>query len=172
MAKLDPVILLALCPTFKGRALAYLLIASLLLTIVQFGLIADNFGAWQGFILWGMGPLHIVYLAVLFFHLHKSKDETIRTSRIPWCLARRSNIFFIGLCDGVWIAGAGYGLWLYNWYNEPTDDWHLSARALASTVFGLLEAIVLFAVLVFCIMARRERLRDPQELDLTAHPDA
>lgn len=167
MSKLDPVVLLALPPTFKGRALAYLLITSLLFTIVQFGLTAENFGFWQGCMLWGMGPLHIIYLTTLFFLLHKSKDETFRTSRIPWCFTRGTNILFMGLCDGVWIAGAGFGFSLFTWLNGSSDDWYPTGRALTSTIFGLLEAIVPFAILVFCMVARRERLRDPQELGLT-----
>lgn len=204
MPKLDPVSLPALPPTLKGRALAYLLITSLLFPIVQFGLTVSDYGFWQGFILLGMAPLHVVYLAILFYLLQKSKDETLRTSHIPWCLTRGTNILFIGLCDGVWIVGAIIGFliyavwdfpWAYAGLGYPVSSLQLQlpssvshrvtvypssypTRALVSTIFVLLEAIVFFIIMALCIMARRERLssRDPQDLGLnlglTACPSA
>lgn len=154
MLGLNPTRFFALPPTPHGRAIAYLLSSSVVLTIVYFGLAAHDLGTWQYYVLSSMSLAHFLYYPILVIVLRRSRDDTLGAKHVPWCFTRGTNILWMGLLNAGWVAGVALGFWR----NNPWDIDTSWGQVLASTIIGLVEALVLLAMLVVIVLARRARL--------------
>ncbi|KAG8684083.1 hypothetical protein FRC08_013913 [Ceratobasidium sp. 394] len=155
---------LGLPQTRNGHILAYSLIVSLTFSITQFGLTSPSAGYWQIFILYAAGPLTFIHHITVFCLLRKHRANS---AYVPDCLTRRLNIGFLVLCEALWVSGTVAGLYYWSWLHESTDD-YFPPLALVSDLFGLLECLALGVVIVFCGLARREKLiglRGVHEID-------
>ncbi|KAG9080911.1 hypothetical protein FRC06_006004 [Ceratobasidium sp. 370] len=148
--------LLGLPQTRNGHTLAYSLVASLVFSIVQVALTAPSGGFWQMFTLISVGPVTFIHHIIIFCLLRKHRSDS---SYVHNCLTRKTNIGFLVLFEAVWISGTVVGLYYYSWLHDSSDDW-FPPLALASDIFGLLECLALGVVIVFCGLARREKLMD------------
>ncbi|KAG8756191.1 hypothetical protein FRC12_010644 [Ceratobasidium sp. 428] len=150
--------LLGLPQSANGHALAYLLVASLILVVVQFGLTSPSIGTWQGFILFSMGPPLLIHHLGIFWLLYKQRDRTANSVHVPDCLTRNLNIVFLVVLHLVWIAGTVLGfLILPLVIDGPWDGGRRKALAWSSAAFGLSECLVLGAIWAFCLRAKREK---------------
>jgi hypothetical protein len=86
------------------------------------------------------------------------------SSHVPDCLTRKINIGLLALFDAVWVSGTIVGFVYFRKLNGSTDIDYPTGLALTSTVFGLLETLVLMVVVVFCGLARREKWKDLREV--------
>ncbi|KAJ1301720.1 hypothetical protein OPQ81_008953 [Rhizoctonia solani] len=152
--------------SFNGHALAVLLLSSLALAFVTIVLVAPAAGFYQLFILIAIAPVTLIHHVTIIRLLHKHWGEATGAALVPECLTRKTNIGFMMLFEAVWLAGIAVGFWFYAEFHDSPDMVILTGLAMTSNVIALIECLVIFAFIVFCIRARNERSRAPRELEL------
>ncbi|QRW24795.1 hypothetical protein RhiXN_11707 [Rhizoctonia solani] len=158
---------LGLPDSFNGHALAVALLTSMALSLITTGLVAPAAGLYQLFVLIAVAPVTFIYHITIVCLLRKHRDESIKSSLVPECLTRKTNIGVLVLCELAWIAGVAVGFWFYAKYHTSTDMTNWTELAMTSNVIAVLECLVILAVIVFCIRARNEKSQTPGELNLT-----
>ncbi|CAE6470758.1 unnamed protein product [Rhizoctonia solani] len=159
--------ILKLPNSLNGHAVAVTLLTSLALSIVTVGLVSPAAGYYQLFLLIAIAPVTIIHHTTIICLLRKHRDETALTSLVPECLTRKTNIGFMVFFGATWLAGTAVGFWFYSEYHISPDMSISTGLVISSNIVALLECLIFFAMVIFCIRARNERSRVPQELDLT-----
>ncbi|KAG8712568.1 hypothetical protein FRC09_019724 [Ceratobasidium sp. 395] len=158
---------LGLPQTRNGRILAYSLVTSLVLSAIHLGLTAPSVGYWQIFVTFAASMVTIIHHITIFVLLRK---HPANSPYVPDCLTRKLNVIFLVLFEATWISGTVVGLYFWSWLHDSSDDF-FPPLALASDIFALLESLALAVVIVFCGLARREKLmglRGVREIGETA----
>ncbi|KAF8711846.1 hypothetical protein RHS03_01586, partial [Rhizoctonia solani] len=158
---------LGLPDSYNGHALAVALLTSMALSLITTGLVTPAAGLYQLFVLIAVAPVTFIYHITIVCLLRKHRDESIKSSLVPECLTRKTNIGVLVLCELAWIAGVAVGFWFYAKYHTSPDMNIWTGLAMTSNVIAALECLVLPAVIVFCIRARNEKPQTPGELNLT-----
>ncbi|CAE6474053.1 unnamed protein product [Rhizoctonia solani] len=158
--------ILKLPNSFNGHAIAALLLTSLALSVITIGLVGPAVGYYQLFLLITVGPLTFIHHITIICLLRKHQNETIKTSLVPTCLTRKTNIGFMIVFELIWLAGVVVGFWFYAKYHSSPDMVISDGLAVTSNIVALIECLAFPLLIGFCIRARNERPRAPWELNL------
>ncbi|QRW11895.1 mannosyltransferase domain protein [Ceratobasidium sp. AG-Ba] len=154
---------LGLPRTHNGQVLSCLLVTSTLFSTLAVGLAAPAAGFWQMFLSLIAGSFLVIHHVTLVCLLRKHSSGAPYVHNV---LTRKKNIGFLVLFEAMMISAVGVGLYFYIWLHDSTDDYY-PALALVSTLFALFEAIILGILILYCLVARREKLMGAQGLDET-----
>ena len=164
---LDPPALFALPPTFDGKPLANVLLASCVVAIVHSCLAIGTFGIWQLGILWTIGPLTLLHHTILTLLLHKQKNETYESGLIPQCVTHTYNSLCLGLVALLWFAAAGTAIHIPGHFHATMAI----VWGLVTALVGLVEVCVLGATLNEIKRVKEERQREDLESSVIAIMD-
>ncbi|KEP45318.1 mannosyltransferase domain protein, partial [Rhizoctonia solani 123E] len=158
--------ILKLPNSLNGHVISASLLTSFVLSVITIGLVGPAVGYYQLFLLIVVGPLTFIHHITIICLLRKRQKETTKTSLVPTCLTRKTNVGFMVVFELIWLSGVVVGFWFYAKYHSSADMVISTGLAVTSNTVALLECLAFPVLIVFCIRARNETVRAPWELDL------